>query len=49
MKKQLRVFEILKENPKLLREYEDLKIQMSGKSFREYQTRKYEFFNNLVE
>lgn len=48
MKKQIKVFEILKNNPNLLKEYERLKESMNGKSFREYQEKKYEFYHKIL-
>jgi len=48
MKRQIRVFEILKNNERLLKEYEELKENMNGKSFREYQKRKYEFYHKIL-
>lgn len=49
MKKQIGVFNILKKDPKLLQEYEHLKSQMSGKSFRKYQRKKYEFYHRILD
>lgn len=49
MKDQRKVFEILKKNGKLLSRYEILKKTMNGKSFREYQKKKYEFFNKVLK
>lgn len=49
MQRQLKVFEILKDNSKLLEEYKELKEKMNGKSFREYQMKKYEFYNRILE
>lgn len=48
MKRQIAVFEILKSNKKLLKEYEKLKFSMDGKSFKEYQRKKYEFYNRIL-
>ena len=48
MKKQIKVFEILKNNKYLLKEYEKLKESMNGKSFREYQEKKYEFYHKIL-
>ena len=48
MKDQIKVFEILKKNGKLLSRYEILKKTMNGKSFREYQRKKYDFFNKVL-
>jgi GrpB-like predicted nucleotidyltransferase (UPF0157 family) len=49
MQRQLKVFQILKDNPKLLDEYKDLKEKMNGKSFREYQKQKYEFYHRILD
>lgn len=46
--RQIKVFEILKSNRKLLREYETLKLKFDGKSFRDYQKAKYEFYNRIL-
>lgn len=48
MKRQISVFEILKGNKKLLKEYERLKESMDGKSFRDYQRKKYEFYHRIL-
>jgi GrpB-like predicted nucleotidyltransferase (UPF0157 family) len=48
MKQQMAVFEILKNDKELLKKYESLKISMNGKSFKEYQRKKYEFFNKIL-
>ncbi len=47
-KEQLRVFNLLKNNAELLKEYEELKKSSEGISFREYQKRKYEFYNRIL-
>lgn len=49
MKKQTKVFEILKNNPDLLKEYEKLKESMNRKSFKVYQERKYEFYHRILD
>jgi len=49
MKKQIDVFEKLSSNSKLLKEYEILKQSMNGKSFREYQRKKYEFYHKILD
>ena len=49
MQKQIKVFETLKNNIDLLKEYERLKESMNGKSLREYQEKKYEFFNKILK
>ena len=48
MKRQIRVYETLKSNPEILKEYEELKHEMNGKSFREYQKQKYEFYHKIL-
>lgn len=48
MQKQIKIFEILKDNIDLLKEYEDLKSSMNGKSFKEYQKKKYEFYHKIL-
>lgn len=46
--RQLKVQEILKNNPDLLKEYAELKEKMSQKTYREYQQKKYEFYNRIL-
>ena len=48
MKEQNDIFNILKTNPDILKEYEDLKISLNGQSFREYQRQKYKFYNRVL-
>lgn len=48
-KRQIEVFEILHNSPKLLKEYEQLKLAVNGKTYKEYQTTKYEFYNKILE
>lgn len=48
MKRQIEVFEILSNNKSLLVEYEKLKEGMNGKSFKEYQRKKYEFYHKIL-
>jgi GrpB-like predicted nucleotidyltransferase (UPF0157 family) len=47
-KKQIEVFEKLEENPSVLRDYEKLKESMSGKTYKDYQIAKYEFYHKLL-
>lgn len=47
--RQIKVYEILKSNKEQLKEYEDLKLKFNGKSFRDYQRAKYEFYNRILE
>ena len=48
LKEQIKTFEILRDNPKLQKEYEQIKLASNGLSFREYMRRKYEFFNKIL-
>ncbi len=48
MQEQMKVFELLRDNEDLRKEYELLKEQMNGRSFRGYQTVKYEFYNRIL-
>jgi len=45
---QINVFEILKNNLTLLKEYETLKELAAKKSYRYYQQKKYEFYNKIL-
>lgn len=49
MQRQIKVFEILKENLILRKEYEELKDKMDGKMFKEYQRKKYEFYHKILD
>ncbi len=49
MQAQISVYQILKNNPQLLKEYENLKQAMNGKDFREYQEKKYEFYHRILD
>jgi GrpB-like predicted nucleotidyltransferase (UPF0157 family) len=49
MQKQIKVFETLKNNKELLKEYENLKSSMNGKSYKEYQEKKYEFYHKILD
>lgn len=49
MQQQLAVYNALKNNLPLLKKYETMKISMNGKSFRDYQKKKYEFFNKILK
>jgi len=46
--RQIKVYEILKSNRKLLKEYEELKLSFDGKSYKDYQEAKYEFYNRIL-
>jgi len=48
MLEQIKVFEILKNDAVLLKEYEKIKLEANGVSFREYMRRKYKFFNRIL-
>lgn len=47
--RQIRVFKILSSDKKLLKEYENLKLSFNGKSYRNYQRAKYEFYNRILK
>jgi len=47
-KRQIKVYELLKSNKKLLKEYESLKASFNGKSYKDYQEAKYEFYNRIL-
>lgn len=47
-KLQLAIFKQLQENPTLLKEYEQIKLDAKGASYKEYQRRKYEFYNRVL-
>ena len=47
LERQVREYELLKKNPKLLRTYERLKLALNGQPYRLYQEKKREFFNTL--
>ena len=44
-----RIFRLLKQNSKLLKEYKNLKEDANGLPLREYQKRKYEFYNRILK
>ena len=46
--RQIQVYEVLKSNKKLLKEYEDLKSSFDGKSYKDYQKAKYKFYNKIL-
>ncbi len=47
--RQIKVYDILKSNKELLKEYEELKLKFNGKSFIDYQRAKYMFYNKILE
>jgi len=49
MVKQIKVFEALKNNQKLLKQYEQLKEDMDGSTFKDYQIQKYGFYHNILK
>ncbi len=48
VQEQIDVFNLLKNNPDLLKEYEQIKLEAKGQSYKEYQRRKYEFYNRIL-
>lgn len=46
--RQIKIFEILKSDKKLLKEYENIKLSYNGKSYRDYQKAKYEYYNIIL-
>jgi len=49
LQEQIDTFNLLKNSPELLEEYEQIKLKSDGLLFREYMRRKYEFFNRILE
>jgi len=47
-KAQLKIFSLLKENPSLLKEYEQIKLDAKGLPYKEYQRIKYLFYNRIL-
>lgn len=47
--RQIDVYNILKSNEELRQKYEDLKVSFNGKSYKDYQKAKYEFYNEILE
>jgi len=41
--------ELFREKPELVKEYEQMKKSMDGKTYKEYQTAKYEFYNKALK
>jgi len=48
LQEQIDTFNLLKNSPELLKEYEKIKMEADGLPFREYMRRKYEFFNKIL-
>jgi len=42
------VFNLLKTNANLLKEYEKIKEEAKDLTYKQYQTRKYEFYNRIL-
>lgn len=49
MQRQIAIFEVLKNDKKLLDKYKKIKEELNGKSFIEYQKRKYEFYHQILD
>lgn len=49
MKRQIAVFNKLSNDPDLLKKYEQLKESFNGKSMKEYQRKKYEFYHQILD
>lgn len=47
-KEQVKIFNLLKNNPELLKEYEQIKLSAKDLTYKIYQTKKYEFFNKVL-
>lgn len=47
--RQIKVFELLRDNADLRAKYAELKLAFNGKSYRDYQRAKYELFNEIIE
>ncbi|MDP4001172.1 MAG: hypothetical protein Q8P83_02945 [bacterium] len=47
-KQQIKVLNILKDNPELLKEYEQIKLSAKNLPYKQYQTKKYEFYNRIL-
>ncbi|MBI2087071.1 MAG: GrpB family protein [Candidatus Zambryskibacteria bacterium] len=47
-KAQREVFNLLKNNRELLKEYENIKEETKDLTYKQYQTKKYEFFNRIL-
>ena len=48
VQEQIDIFNILKNDSRLLKEYEDLKLAANGLPYREYQIKKYDFYNRVL-
>lgn len=47
--RQLKILDVLGKNKELLKEYDTLKKKMDGKPMKEYQKKKFEFFNKILD
>jgi hypothetical protein len=45
---QLKIFNILKNDPELLKEYEQIKLTAKDLPYKQYQIKKYEFYNRIL-
>lgn len=48
MQRQIKVFNLLSSHEEFRDEYETMKLKYNGRSFREYQRLKYEFYNRIL-
>lgn len=48
IKEQIDFFKLLTSDPELKHEYEQMKLAMKGKPYRQYQSAKYEFYNRVL-
>jgi GrpB-like predicted nucleotidyltransferase (UPF0157 family) len=48
-RQQVKIFDLLKDNPILLNEYEHIKLDAKDLPYKEYQQRKYEFYNRVLD
>src|SRR3989344_3041333 len=48
-KAQVKVFNILKGSPELLKEYEQIKLEAKDLPYKQYQIKKYEFYHRILE
>lgn len=46
---QKQFFGLLKDRPDLVKEYEQIKLAMDGKTYKDYQIAKYNFYNRVLE
>lgn len=48
VQEQMDIFNILKNDPKLLKEYESIKLAAKGLPYKDYQIAKYNFYNRVL-